>query len=419
MAGSRVKLLNVETLRDAVEELMRAGCAAGRLEAAASRAVFRAVRVEGLSRREALALHEEMLAAGGEAVVAAGILDGADGAVGVTLFGALEAFRRLLGGLSARGDELKGVGGELKTALMNVEGTKPPPPVVCARGALEFGAKTFVMGILNATPDSFYDGGRNFAFDAALAAARDMIAAGVDIIDVGGESTRPGAEPVSEEEELRRTTPLIKEIRAENSGVLISIDTYKSRVAEAALAAGADIVNDISALRFDPRMARLAADTGAPVCLMHMLGTPRDMQKDPRYERDAVFEIIDFLAERIDGAVDNGVAEEKIIIDPGIGFGKKLKHNLSILKRLGEFRTLGRPILLGASRKSFIGMALGLEPPDRLEASLAAAVLGATAGADIVRVHDYRETLRAVRLADAVNRTRRLEGSDGKHRTDG
>ncbi|MFH1539049.1 MAG: dihydropteroate synthase [bacterium] len=426
MAVPRVKHLNVNSLKDVIEELVRLGCDTARMETVASRSVFRALRVENLAAPDALALREEMLAAGGEAVptaaptaVAPAGLPEVGGGASVVLSGTLDAFRRCLGGLSARGEAMKRLGGEIKTVLMNVEGSRAAPAVKCGRGELKFGGKTFVMGIINATPDSFFDGGRNFDVDTAVKTAIDMAEAGVDIIDVGGESTRPGSEPVPEEEEARRVIPLIREIRAALKNIFISIDTSKASIAEKALEAGADIVNDISALRFDGRTAAVAAEHEAPVCLMHMLGTPREMQKAPRYETDVVFEIIDFLAERIDYAVSKGIDENGIIIDPGIGFGKTLEHNLAILNRLIEFKALGRPILVGTSRKSFIGKVLDAEPPERLEGTLASVALAAAGGADIVRVHDYREALRAARLADSILRTRRTAGSNGKLGTDG
>jgi len=257
--------------------------------------------------------------------------------------------------------------------------------------------RVLVMGILNTTPDSFYDGGKYTSVDAAVARARKLIAEGADIIDVGGESSRPGAAPVPAEVELSRVVPVIEQIRGE-SDVAISVDTTKSVVARAALAAGADIVNDISALRFDPEMASVIADTGAYVVLMHMQGTPRTMQENPTYT-DPVAEIKTFLANRIAAAIHAGIDEARIILDPGIGFGKCLKHNLAILRRISEFKELGVPILIGLSRKSFLGEILGVPTEDRLIGTVAANAVAIRNGADIIRVHDVKEGKQTAQVA--------------------
>lgn len=267
-------------------------------------------------------------------------------------------------------------------------------------GTIALGRRTLVMGIINVTPDSFYDGGRRLDSDRAIADGLGLIEGGADIIDVGGESTRPGARAVSAEEERERVVPVIRGLR-KVAKIPISIDTYKARVAREALDEGADIINDISALRFDAEMVALAAAEKVPVVLMHMLGTPRTMQIEPRYD-DVLREVIDFLAERIQFAAQSGIERQNIIVDPGIGFGKTLDHNLTLLRGLPAFAALGQPLLVGASRKAFIGRILGTEPDQRLEGSLAAAVAAAIGGADMVRVHDVRETYRAIRVADAV-----------------
>lgn len=268
------------------------------------------------------------------------------------------------------------------------------------QGKLDFARRTLVMGIINVTPDSFFDGGRRYEPSTAIADGVQMAHSGADILDVGGESSRPGAQPISEDEELARVLPVVRGLRREVRAP-ISIDTYKSNVARAALDAGADMVNDISALRFDPAMAALIAAEKVPVALMHMQGTPRTMQQEPRYN-DVVREVRDFLAAQLYEAMDAGIAQEMIVIDPGIGFGKTLEHNLQLLRGLPALAALGQPLLVGASRKAFIGKILNLEPADRLEGSLAAAVAAALAGANIVRVHDIVETSKAVRIADAI-----------------
>jgi dihydropteroate synthase len=256
-----------------------------------------------------------------------------------------------------------------------------------------------VMGVLNVTPDSFSDGGRFLDPDAAVAHGKRLAAEGADLVDVGGESTRPGAEPVSEQEELRRVLPVIERI-AETITIPISIDTTKSAVARAALAAGASFVNDVSALSSDPAMAAAVAE-GADLCLMHMKGEPRTMQDDPRYD-DVVSEVKAFLEERLAFAIAAGIPEERIWLDPGIGFGKTLEHNLELLRRLGEIVAIGRPVLIGASRKRFLGAITGRPEADRLAGSLAAAVIAYERGASMLRVHDVAPTRDALLVAGAT-----------------
>lgn len=266
---------------------------------------------------------------------------------------------------------------------------------------ITFGPRPLVMGILNVTPDSFSDGGCFTQEETLSARIRTMLDSGADLIDVGGESTRPYAEPVSEHEELRRVIPAIARIRAMHQGIPISIDTTKAEVARQALNAGADIINDVSALRFDPDMIKIAVAHKAPVILMHMRKTPKDMQDEPVYD-DVIREIMDFLIERIAWATEQGLDRKRIIIDPGLGFGKTVDHNLTILKNLRTFKNPGCPLLVGHSRKGFIGKLLALETQER---DLATALLSsycATQGADILRVHEVRKTMQAVRLHEAI-----------------
>ncbi|MGE5237321.1 MAG: dihydropteroate synthase [Chloroflexota bacterium] len=259
------------------------------------------------------------------------------------------------------------------------------------------------MGILNVTPDSFSDGGLFFDKDRAVAHAERLVAEGADIVDVGGESSRPGSDPLPVEEELQRTIPVIEAV-AKRVSVPVSIDTYKAEVAIRALDAGASMVNDISGLRFDPQMARVVSSSCAPVVIMHMKGTPRDMQKNPTYEA-VIPEIIAFFRERIAAAVEAGIPEELIIIDPGIGFGKTVDHNLQIIRDLGEFSVLGRPVAIGVSRKAFLGKLLGDAPvSERIEGTAAAVAASILDGAHIVRVHDVKEMARVARVADAIKR---------------
>jgi dihydropteroate synthase len=271
----------------------------------------------------------------------------------------------------------------------------------CRGKVLDLGSRTHIMGILNVTPDSFSDGGHYADTARALTHARAMAAAGADIIDIGGESTRPGAAPVAEEEELRRIIPIIERLSAELA-VPISVDTYKSSVAKKAIEAGAGIVNDISGLRFSPDMANVVAGSGAAVVIMHRKGTPRDMQQNPVYD-DVIGEITAYFEEGIEIAVRAGVDREKIFIDPGIGFGKTLEHNLAILDRLDEFQALGRPIVLGASRKKFIGTVLDVPSPEqRVDGTAATVALGIERGGRVMRVHDVARMAQVAKMTDAI-----------------
>jgi dihydropteroate synthase len=255
-----------------------------------------------------------------------------------------------------------------------------------------------LMGVVNVTPDSFSDGGRYLDAEAAVAHGEELLRDGAAILDVGGESTRPGAEPVGQAEEMRRVEPVVTGLAGKAT---VSIDTSKAAVADAALNAGATIVNDVTALQGDADMAALCGERGVGVVLMHMPGDPRTMQDDPTYE-DVVDEVKGFLAERAEAAVAAGVEEERIWLDPGIGFGKTLEHNLELLRRLGELRELGRPLVIGASRKSFIGKIDGSDVEDRIGGTIASSVLAAAEGADVLRVHDVAEVAQAMRVVEAI-----------------
>jgi dihydropteroate synthase len=259
------------------------------------------------------------------------------------------------------------------------------------------------MGIVNVTPDSFSDGGLFLDADAAIAHGRELRAEGADILDVGGESTRPGAEPVGPDEELRRVLPVIEALAAERAR--ISIDTTKAPVARRALQAGASIVNDVAAFRFDPELASVTAEAGAGCVLMHMLGEPRTMQVDPRYD-DVVSDVKAFLEERLAYAVSQGVPEDKVWLDPGIGFGKTLEHNLELIARLDEIVAIGRPVVFGASRKSFLGKLTGRQVDERLAGTIASNIIAYEHGARVFRVHDVAATADALRVAAATVRRR-------------
>lgn len=261
---------------------------------------------------------------------------------------------------------------------------------------LNIGEKTWIMGILNATPDSFSDGGQYNTIDSALEHAKEMFRQGADIIDVGGESTRPGAQEVLEKEEIQRVVPIIKALK-KHINLPISIDTYKANVAKEALMAGADMINDVWGLQREPKIAKIAAQFNVPVCVMHN-------QKGTDYTKDIIKSIKDFFVESIEIAEKAGIKKENIILDPGIGFGKTPEQNLEVMSRLSELNSLGYPILLGTSRKSMIGYVLDLPSNERVEGTIATNVIGAQAGVEFVRVHDVKEHVRALKVTDAIYR---------------
>ncbi len=284
----------------------------------------------------------------------------------------------------------------------------------CREHQLSIGGQPLIMGILNTTPDSFSDGGRYLSIDAALAKGREMLAQGADIIDIGGESTRPGAEPVDERTEMDRVLPVIEALCAV-PGVRVSIDTAKAAVAREAVRAGACIINDVTAMEGDPRMAAVVRETRAGVVLMHMRGTPRTMQDDPQYA-DVVGEVADWLATRLIAASVAGIATEAVVLDPGIGFGKTAAHNIALIVGLDRLARLGRPVLAGMSRKRFIGVLSGVpEAADRMAGSLAALTAAILQGASILRVHDVAASVQAARVAAAVrDAARHQAGTQGR-----
>lgn len=384
--GHNPRVLVIKNRRDAEAAISRIGSDKTGASIMGPKALFRVISISGVDWRAANLIKQDMLARGGDAAVPWDVQEKRPKETEILLMGTAKQFKSLIGNLRLQPYGMKAIGADLKTALDAYETAAPE--------------KTKIMGILNVTPNSFSDGGKFADKDSAVARAIQMAKDGADIIDIGGESTRPGAEPVSVDEELKRVIPVIEEIVCEVD-LPISIDTMKADVAEAAIEAGAAMINDVSAMRFDPAMAGVAAKSGGPVVLMHMKGTPRDMQDNPEYD-SLMGEIISFLDERALAAIEAGVAPENIIVDPGIGFGKTLDHNLEILRRLPELKSLGYPILVGASRKAFIGAILGTEPDDRIEGTVAAVTAAVMNGASIVRVHDVKEMARAARVADAI-----------------
>jgi dihydropteroate synthase len=324
------------------------------------------------------------------------------------LLGRLEQLQRLADRARAEGHP------ELAQAIEVAVCPRGPTQLVLGERTLTLGERTFVMGILNVTPDSFSDGGRYLHHDAAIRQAEAMVSAGVDLLDVGGESTRPGALPVPVEEELARVIPLIERLRA-RFPVPISVDTRKAEVAETAIAVGASLVNDVSALTFDPRMAEVIARRQVACCLMHLQGRPETMQQAPRYD-DVVAEIVEALAGRVDQAVAAGIPRERVLVDPGIGFGKTFGHNLYLLRRLIELRAVGAGVLVGPSRKAFLGGLTGKPAPERvLATAVTVAIAAVLGGADIVRVHDVPEAIEALKVAHAVRHAQEAGALFGAH----
>lgn len=366
---------------------------------------YRCIKLYDLAAQDALIMKQEMLSLGGDVAISRQALPPCSAATNVLIMGTTRQVESLADRLTRQYDRLCGCGEVIAEVLGNLQASH----TIQLGGGIDVGERTVIMGILNVTPDSFYDGGRHATKEQALERALGMATAGADIIDVGGESTRPGAAPVGREKETARVVPVIEAV-TDAVDVPVSIDTSKAAVAEAALDAGASMVNDVTALRNDERMASVVAKHDVPVCLMHMLGTPRDMQDSPAYE-DVMGEISRFLHDRACYAMQQGISRDNIILDPGIGFGKRtgagIEDNCEILARLQELKSLGYPVLVGVSRKSFIGNLCGCSPEERLEGSLGAVAMAISNGADIVRVHDIEATRRMAAVVDRIARTGR------------
>lgn len=399
-----IRILDIDDIDSAKKAIALTGADPYSYGLMAPKTVFRAVLVEKADNRAAALLKQEMLAIGGEAAVSEKISRFEKGFSKVLLMGTLRHYGVLGKKLSGQPFGLKNIARDIETVLSN--SFKKEFSVRAGKFKLKLGPGPLVMGILNITPDSFFDGGKYYGAKEAVGRALKMEEEGADIIDIGGESSRPGARQLGEKEELARVIPVIKEL-VKKVKIPLSIDTYKPAAAKAALDAGASIVNDITALGYGGRkMAAVAVNCGAAVVLMHMQGKPFTMQKNPRYT-DAAGEIIGFLEAGADAALKYGISKDRILIDPGIGFGKTPEHNFKILRRLREFKALGFPIVVGVSRKSFIGKALGDAPAaDRLIGSVSGGIWSVLNGANILRVHDVKETVQALkvlqRIADSV-----------------
>lgn len=394
----QLRLLRVDDEAAALKELRSVGADPSGVQRMAGKMLRRLVKVSKVPCRAANILKQEMLALGGDAAVARGSVACAVPHTDVILIGSDKKLRLLCERLAPQPFGLAELGNELCQLLDRYD--LPAPALQGCRCRLDL-SRPRIMGILNVTPDSFSDGGAFASLDAALRHALQMVEEGADLIDIGGESTRPGAAEVSGQEEMDRVVPVVEALRRE-CDIPLSIDTTKSGVARAAIAAGANFINDISGLRFDSTMASAAAESGAGLFIMHTRGRPGQMQQDLDYD-DMLAEILAYLEEGLDMARAAGIAEERLAIDPGIGFGKSAEGNLHLLNRLSEFKSLGKPILLGTSRKRFIGTALGQEVPrHRLAGSLATVALGVERGATIFRVHDVGPTRDVALMAWAI-----------------
>lgn len=392
-----IRIIEIKNMNQARQELTLVGSEGKGIEIMAPKACYRIVKLYDISPPAANIIKQEMLSFGGEAATAYGAINCSVKNTDLLIFGTLKQFDLLIRKLKIHQFGLPKIAEEIKSALENYDGKFNRLKV--GKNCFDFSKRTYIMGILNVTPDSFSDGGRFYHFEDAVSRGLEMAEEGADIIDVGGESTRPGARPVPEKEEINRVVPVIRALV--KKGLCVSIDTRKSLVAEAALDVGAKMVNDVSGLRYDKKMAKIVARYKVPVCIMHMKGTPATMQKNPVYQ-DLMKEIIDYLQKSIEIAENAGILQGKIIVDPGIGFGKTVEHNLEIFKRLKELKVLGCPILVGPSRKSVIGKVLNLPIEERLEGTSALVALAIANGANMVRVHDVKEMLRVVRMVDAV-----------------
>ncbi len=384
----------IRTLEEAKQELKKVGAHPHSIRIMAPKALFYTIKINAVPSSIANILKQEMLSLGGDAALSKQAVFGR-GKTSLLLMGTQKQYQLLIKKLKKQPFKLPLLADKLHALLF-----QKPAPIKIGTHTFQWGKRTYLMGVLNLTPDSFSDGGIYLTPEKAIARARQMVSEGADLIDIGAESSRPGAEPVSAREEWKRIAPALPELL--KLKVPISIDTYKPEVAEKCLNAGAHMINDITGLK-SKKMARVVARYKCPIVLMHMPGSPRTMQENPEY-KDVCGEIISFLRRRIEFAQKHGIDRKKMIIDPGIGFGKTLRHNLEILRNLSEFKSLGRPILIGTSRKSFIGKLLNLPVTERLEGTLASIAIAIQNEADIVRVHDVKECKRAACVADAVTR---------------
>ena len=392
-----IRCLHITNVREAIHQMGKIGVDANGIKLMKEKALHFNLKVEGIAPRTANLLKQEMLSLGGDAALDKRGLDCSAEWTDAILMGTQKQFEKLVLKLDQY-PNLQLLSQSLKETFHNI--SKTHYIIRCRKRTFTLGRRTLLMAILNITPDSFSDGGLYFDKNKAIAQGLRMVEEGADILDIGGESTRPGSKPLGLDEELCRVIPVIESLTKELD-VPISIDTYKSAVAQEAIEAGAEIVNDISGLHFDPNLAEVVAKGKTPLVLMHIRGTPEIMQKDVHYA-SLFSEILQYLKDSIQRAESGGIDPEQIVIDPGIGFGKTVEDNLLIIKNLSEFRILGKPLLLGTSRKNFIGRILNADVGERVEGSLASIAIGVLNGAHIIRCHDVPQAKKAIAVADAI-----------------
>jgi dihydropteroate synthase len=388
------------TSADIKKEMLTMGVHPGGISIMLPKSRFKVIKLKDIPVTSANIIKQDMLAYGGEAATHAGTINHSIKKTDVLLFGTDQQIKSLTAKLKSQYFGLKELAFDIEEAIKAYD--TPAADIKAGKTTLKLSSRTYIMGILNVTPDSFSDGGKYYHVEAAVEHAEQMLRDGADIIDVGGESTRPGSKSVSVKEEINRVVPVIKRLSKITKAV-ISIDTTKAAVAEAAIMAGARMINDISGLSFDKKMGKVAAKYKVPVVLMHIQGKPRTMQKNPVY-KDLMLDVISRLQNSITLAIKCQIPRRMLIVDPGFGFGKTVEHNLEILKDLKELKVLGCPILVGTSRKSMIGNVLGLGTDERMEGSVATAVMAAMNGASIIRAHDVKETKRALTVCDRVQK---------------
>lgn len=396
-SATNAHLVDISSADDLRRHLSGIDVPSGQWDEIVEKFLFSTIKLEGVDTRAANILKSIVETLGAGIAMSTEAREFTVRETDVLLSGSRHTLRLLAARLKNEPYGLEGIGGEIEACGIN-------DTQIMSWGdrQLDFSRKTYVMGILNVTPDSFFPSSRAATVKDAMKAAKEMIEAGVDIIDIGGESTRPGSEPVPDDEEIRRVVPAIQALRAE-SNVMISVDTRKADVAERALDAGADIVNDISGLRHNEELARLVARRKVPIVLMHMRGTPKTMQKSPYY-KNTISEILRELQPSITAALSAGIAPEMIIVDPGIGFGKRMQDNLRIIKELASLKSLHFPILVGLSRKGFIGEILDRPVEKRLIGTVTANTLAILNGANIIRVHDVADAVEMVTIIESVRR---------------
>lgn len=398
-----IRCLHITHANEAIQQMIQVGVDPTGIKLMEGKSLHFNLKIERIEPRTANLIKQEMLSLGGDVAVDGRGLDCSTKQTDALLMGTQKHFEKLILKLEQY-PGLQSLGQSLKETIKNI--SKTYFTIRCRKKTLTLGKRTLLMGILNVTPDSFSDGGLFFDKEKAVAHGLRMAEEGADILDIGGESSRPGSKPLELEEELRRVIPVIEALTKEVN-LPISIDTYKSPVAQKAIEAGAEIINDISGLHFDQNLAKVAAKEGTPLILMHIRGTPETMQKDVHYE-SLFSEVLQYLKDSIQMAESSGVDPEQIIVDPGIGFGKTLQDNLLIIKNLYEFRVLGKPILLGTSRKSFIGKILNVGTNERLEGTLSSIAIGVLNGAHIIRSHDVLQAKKAITVADAIRLAREM-----------